>query len=682
MANASNAGGNKPNTKATLGLTGLTINAMALIAPGAFLWLTFQEQSLYGAPMAGCAMWFGLVSALLLCFATAISYAELSKLYPGPGSSYLYAEQAFLNQTRWYKFARMAKVFTGWASHLYYWVYPGLMVGVTAILGGYLANQFWPDTFSGTYNSPLFMWLFCIVFSLLVGYIAYRGVNGTTAVNMIINGVQITALVVFGIMAIGYRVHHPDGSVGYHLSNGAPITYNVDQVNVVDDKNQPVPDSWADGSPKFVMDANGKQVVGADGKPVPAIKQQDRQVAADDLDKTKNKDAVVLGTLTAMGLGVGDPYPVFQKDEAGKLKLDKDGHAIADPFILSYKPADAVSGSGTAQDPTTFNFHTSAASVIKPHGFNFLVIQACIAILLLVGFESVTAMGEEAKNPRKDIGRAVLLSLAVQGAVCYLFEYFAANYFLNSGYTISSAGASGAPLGDMMTIVGTWVFGSASAGKAFMLVQAGTVFLALIGTTLSCINTGARVTYAMGKDAEVAAHFGQEHGKYLSPHRAIWTLVIISIVIGIITTIIYLGGQSSDLAPLDKHNFWYSFGIFSPHAYTYLPNTLVIVTLISNFGTFLLYMTTCIVAILAFREHHTFNGFKHFVVPVFGLLANLGCMLFYLVGPFTVSGMSWHEPYIALAVAGVWLVGGFLFFLIRSKQAGKEVLLTRAPAVN
>ena len=28
--------------KATLGLTGLTMNAMALIAPGAFLWITYQ----------------------------------------------------------------------------------------------------------------------------------------------------------------------------------------------------------------------------------------------------------------------------------------------------------------------------------------------------------------------------------------------------------------------------------------------------------------------------------------------------------------------------------------------------------------------------------------------------------------------------------------------------------------
>src|SRR5579862_9758581 len=99
----------KTEMKPTLGLTGLTINAMALIAPGAFLWLTYQEQSLYGAPMAGCAMWFGILAALLLCFATAISYSELSKLYPGAGSSYLYAEQAFLSKTTAFKFARIAK---------------------------------------------------------------------------------------------------------------------------------------------------------------------------------------------------------------------------------------------------------------------------------------------------------------------------------------------------------------------------------------------------------------------------------------------------------------------------------------------------------------------------------------------------------------------------------------------
>src|SRR5574337_735865 len=193
----------QPVTRGTLGLTGLTMNAMALIAPGAFLWLTFQMQSLYGAPIAGISMWAGIFFALLLCFATAISYAELAKLYPGPGSSYLYAEQAYLSKTHAYKFARIAKFITGWASHLYYWVYPGVMVGVTAILGGYLMSLFFPDTFSGTYNSPLFMIIFCAVFALGVAYIAYRGVTGTTAVNVAINIIQISALLVFSVIAIG-----------------------------------------------------------------------------------------------------------------------------------------------------------------------------------------------------------------------------------------------------------------------------------------------------------------------------------------------------------------------------------------------------------------------------------------------------------------------------------------------
>jgi APA family basic amino acid/polyamine antiporter len=639
---------------------------MALIAPGAFLWLTFQIQSLYGAPMAACAMWFGILAALLLCFATAISYAELSKLFPGAGSSYLYAEQAFLSKTKAYRFARIAKFFTGWASHLYYWVYPGCMVGVTAILAGYLANQFWPGTFSGVYFSPLFMWLFCIVFSLGVAYIGYRGVNGSTAVNMAINIIQITALVVFSLIAIAYRVQHPQDSVGFHLSGGVPVSYNVDQVNVTDDKGKPVQDSWADSSPK------------TDDKGQPVYKTQDRTVAKEDLDKEKNKDTAIFGALTALGLGEGDPYPVFQKNDKGALVLDKDGHAVPDPFKVSYKAEDALTGKpGDAKDPQTFHFHSTAASVVAPHGINFFFIQACIAILILVGFESCTSLGEEARNPKRDIPRAVLLSLAIQGAVCYLFEYFAANYLLHNGYDVAAAGASGAPIGDLMVITGTWLFGSYAAGKAFMLVQAGTVFLALIGTTLSCMNTGARVTYAMGRDEEVPSHFGLLHGENLSPHRAIWALGILSALIGIITVTVYLGGTTP--AALDKHNIWYSIGIFKPEFYAHFPNSLVIITLISNFGTFLLYMTTCIIAMVAFKEHHSFSGFKHVFVPLFGLVANLSCMLFYLIGPFTVAGMSWKEPYIALAVAGAWGIYGLVYFRKRSRETGREIILSERP---
>ncbi|HTN51042.1 MAG TPA: amino acid permease, partial [Anaeromyxobacter sp.] len=255
--------GSTTGPRPTLGLTGLTINAMALIAPGAFLWLTYQIQALYGAPMAGSAMWFGILAALLLCFATAISYAELSKLYPGAGSSYFFAEQAFLNKTKAYRFARVAKFITGWASHLYYWVYPGVMVGVTAILSGYLLNQFFPNTFSGTYNSPLFMILFCGIFAFGVAYIAFRGVTGTTGVNFAINVVQIAALLVFSVMAISYRVQHPEGSKGWHLVNGVPVDFVVAQEQVVEN-----------GKPK--LDAAGAPVMqpkmDADGNPVPELK--------------------------------------------------------------------------------------------------------------------------------------------------------------------------------------------------------------------------------------------------------------------------------------------------------------------------------------------------------------------------------------------------------------------------
>ena len=619
-------------TNGTLGLTGLTMNAMALIAPGAFLWLTFQMQSLYGAPMAGSAMWFGILFALLLCLATAYSYAELSKLYPGPGSSYLYAEQAFLSKTHAFKFARLAKFITGWASHLYYWVYPGVMVGVTALLAGFLLNQFWPDTFSGTYNSPLFMWLFCIIFALGVAYIAFRGVTGTTAVNVVINIVQISALLVFSVMAIGYRSQHPQGSTGYHLSNGTAVTYQVAQEVVKDDK----------GVPQPVM-VDGKPSLDKDGKPV--YQMQDMKD-----EKT------------------GDP-----------IGADKDGKPVKDVKLAAPFTVDYVDGAITKDDKgvETFNYHKDAKSVVAPNGFNYIFIQAAIAILILVGFETVTAMSDEAKNPKKDVPRAVLLSLVIQGAVCYLIEYFAANYMLHNGYTMPMAGASGAPLGDMMVIVGTWLFGSVAAGKAFMLVQAFTVFLALIGTTLSCLSTGARVTYAMGRDEEVSSHFGLLHGKTMSPHKAIWALAVISAIIGIVTVFMYQGGTTP--AALDKHNFWYSVGIFAPEVYAKLPNTLVIVTLISNFGTFLLYMITCVIAMVAFREHHTFHGFKHIVIPVFGLLANLVIMLFYLIGPFMVSGMSWKEPYIALGVVAVWGVYGAIYFLKSSKAKGKEVLLSSKP---
>jgi amino acid transporter len=592
--------------KKTLGLTGLTSNAMALIAPGAFLWLTFALQSQYGSPMAAVSMWFGIVLALLLCLATAIAYAELSKLYPGAGSSYFFAEQAFLSKKQAYRWARLMKFIVGWASHLYYWIYPGVMVGVTALIAGYLVGQFFPKTFNPSVPSFLFMAIFCVVFSFAVAYIAFRGVSGTTGVNAAINIVQIIALIIFSVLAITYRIQHPDGSKGWALASDG-LAYNKVQA------------TNADGSAK----------TNDDGSPV----------------------------------------------------------LTNDPVIVHYDHQSASTGTDPSDPKKTipaFQFHENAASVVVPHKINYVFIQACIAILILVGFESVTAMGEEARNAKRDIPKAVILSLMIQGSF-YLLEYFAAGYFQNSNYTNTTAAGATAPIGDMMQIVGASFFNGTSGGHIFMLLMATTVFLALIGTTLSCINTGARVTYAMGRDEEVPSHFGMLHGKNATPHRAIWTLAVISSVVGIFGVAFYFCGppvsiQSNDtIGGLWHSNFWYQFGLFKAETAAKIPNSLLIVTLVSNFGTFLLYMMTCIVAVVAFREHHTFSGFKHMVIPVFGLLANLACMSFYLVGPFTVPGMSKREPFYALGIVAIWGVYGLIYFLLRSKKTGKPVLITTPP---
>ena len=585
--------------KKTLGLTGLTMNAMALIAPGAFLWLTFYIQATTGT--TGPAMWAGIVLALLLCLATAVCYAEMAKLYPGTGSSYYFAEQSFLNHDKVWRYARLSKFIVGWGSHLYYWIYPGVMVGVMGILCGYLVGTIWPNFMSASNPGPAFMMVVAVIFSFAIAYIGYRGVNGSTAINIGINVIQISALIVFAVLALGYRANHPAGSQGrqFDSTSGASYTYEF-------------------ATTKTTVNGTETETIVRDASQVP------------------------------------------------QPKMDAAGKPV--PFLVQYPTTDS---SGN------FLAHENAKSVIAPHKVSWMFLQATVAILILVGFESVTSMGGEAKNAKRDIPIAVIVSLLVQGAFCYLFEYFAANYFLNSGYTMQSASNSAAPIGDMMIVVGDSLFG-AGRGRIFMLVEAFTVFLALIGTTLSCMNTGARVTYAMGKDREVPEHFGLLHGDNLTPHRAIWTLAIISAVVGCIAVIMPFGNAG---APADSviqalpHGFWSSFGYTTHDKMAAMPNSLLTVTLASNFGTFLLYALSCITCMVGYHNHPKFSSLRHFFIPAFGLLANLACMLAYLVGPFLGIGTK-AEPLLALGIALVWAIYGGIYFVSSSRSTGRTTLVT------
>jgi amino acid transporter len=438
------------------------------------------------------------------------------------------------------------------------------------------------------------MALVAIVFSFFVAWIAQKGAGASTAVNLAINVVQISALLVFSMLALGYRVNHPAGSPGFQYDAQTLSTYTY-------------------------------------------------QFATNPKDGSIIRDAS------------GTPMPLL--DAAGKPV----------PYIITYPEKDA---SGN------FLTHPKAASVVTPHKFSFVFIQATVAILILVGFESVTSMGGEAKNPAKHIPIAVIASLLIQGLVCYLIEYFAANYFLNSGYTMQSAAGSAAPIGDMMIIVGDALLGQGH-GKYFMLGEAITVFLALVGTTLSCMNTGARVTYAMGKDDEAPEHFGLLHAESLTPRRAIWTLAVISAVLGTLAVMLVFADGS---APTDAtiaalpHGIFSSFGYTTHNQLAALPNSLLTITLTSNFGTFILYALSCLLCIVAFHNRPDFSFLRHMLIPVFGLVANLICMAFYLIGPFMGYGTS-KEPLLALSIAAVWGLYGAIYFLRSSKAKGKAVLL-------
>jgi amino acid transporter len=431
-------------------------------------------------------------------------------------------------------------------------------------------------------------------------------VTGATSVNIAINVIQISALIVFSVLAIGYRMNHPPGSVAFQFdsTSGEAYTYEF---------------------------ATTTQTV--DGKPTDVI----------------TRDANMV------------PKP----------KLDASGKPV--PYLVSYPAADSDG---------TFLTHRNAGSVVGIHNWGWVFVQATVAILILVGFESVTAMGGEAKNAKRDVPIAVITSLLVQGAFCYLFEYFAASYFLNSGYSMHNATGSAAPIGDMMIMVGDALFGQGH-GRTFMLIEAITVFLALIGTTLSCMNTGARVTYAMGKDSEVPEHFGMLHSKNLTPHRAIWTLATISAVIGCIAVLTVFGdaGAPSDAAiQALPHSIWSSFGYTTHDKLAALPNSLLTVTLASNFGTFLLYGLSCIICMVAYHKHPNFKVVRHLFIPVFGLVANLGCMMFYLIGPFMGYGTV-KEPLLAIGIAAVWAIYGGIYFARSSKAAGRTTLITSRNAV-
>jgi APA family basic amino acid/polyamine antiporter len=429
---------------------------------------------------------------LVLSFLTAASYSWLARRYPdaGTGSSYYFAQRALLDRGSSNRRARDAKFIVGWLSHLYYWVYPGVMVAFMGFFVTYILQTV------GFSISTLEQIAVVVVFAVIVGFIAYRGIQGSTKTNLIINIVQLAMLIGVTVLALTYRFVNPQ-----HV---------------------------------------------------------------------------------------------------------------------------------------TF-YYSNPASVIMPSNMSHVLFQASLAILVLVGFESITALTSEAKNP-KDVPRAVVLSLVIQGAFAYLLGFFGIQAWINSSYTFASAASSQGPLGDIVRISTDALFGG--GGFVIMLIVAAAVAAAVLGTTLACLNTGVRVTFAISRDTEVPEPLGKLNPRFGTPAVGTWVLTLVSALIG-------------------------AFGVLS------LRN-LTAVMLLSNFGTFSLYGVTCLVAVVALsRERRSI--LTKYIVPIAGFIANIIMMVTVIWLGVIGGGDTQWAAFVAIAITGIWMAIGFAYFAVNSRSRESRI---------
>jgi nitrogen regulatory protein PII len=153
---------------------------------------------------------------------------------------------------------------------------------------------------------------------------------------------------------------------------------------------------------------------------------------------------------------------------------------------------------------------------------------------------------------------------------------------------------------------------------------------------LSCMNTAVRVTCGMAEDRELPEMMSFMHGGFSTPHMALLALVAVSSVIAAIGVRSVVG--------------------------------LIGITLASNLGTFILYGLTCIWTIIAFKNRKDFSLFKHGIIPVAGLIANvvmIGAILYlYIIG----NADAVAEAKICFAIAGGWAGISLLYVGISTMQ--------------
>jgi amino acid transporter len=198
----------------------------------------------------------------------------------------------------------------------------------------------------------------------------------------------------------------------------------------------------------------------------------------------------------------------------------------------------------------------TAQITLKGVGFHGMSLAVVACIFSLVGFESATALGGEAKRPLRNVPRAVIWSLILTGLFFVLMSYVEV---YGTRHDSTSLGSIAAPLNVISSIYGVSYF------KIPLSLGAMISFFSL---SLSCLNAGSRIIYPMGQHLVFPRRLGNAHATNGTPHVAITVYVaimfLVPTVLAISTNPLTIFGDAGTLAAFGFLLAYFLISIASP----------------------------------------------------------------------------------------------------------------------
>jgi amino acid transporter len=193
---------------------------------------------------------------------------------------------------------------------------------------------------------------------------------------------------------------------------------------------------------------------------------------------------------------------------------------------------------------------------LKGVGLNDMNLAVVVCIFSLVGFESATALGGEARNALRTVPKAVVWSLAITGLFFVFVSYVEV---FGTRHLSTSLSSLSAPLNTLADLDHVKFF------KAPISLGAMTSFFSL---SLSCINAGSRILYPMAQHGVFPRQVAMSHSRNRTPHVAIsiFTLAVFTIpaVLQIFTNPLTTFGDAGTLAAFGFLLAYFMISIAAP----------------------------------------------------------------------------------------------------------------------